>query len=54
MALSAGLRLDQGLPQTALLDLAGYCLLFEETTRQSGYAGWACPTGGISPRTCWG
>ncbi|MFT8712847.1 AraC family transcriptional regulator [Komagataeibacter rhaeticus] len=39
VALSAGLRLDQGLPQTALLDLAGYCLLFEETTRQSGYAG---------------
>lgn len=39
VALSAGLRLDQSLSQTASLDLAGYCLLFEETTRQSGHAG---------------
>ncbi|NVN36122.1 AraC family transcriptional regulator [Komagataeibacter swingsii] len=39
VALSAGLRLEPGLSQTAPLDLAGYCLLFEETTRQSGHAG---------------
>ena len=36
---AAGLNLDQGLSQTASLDLAGYCLLFEETTRQSGRTG---------------
>lgn len=39
VALSAGLRLGPGLSQTASLDLAGYCLLFEETSRQGGHAG---------------